>query len=60
MPDFVIRVKLKDVAEGDATTMAQDIWDREVDTLDEGDLVVEVLRVDLSGAQFDTGWEPQR
>jgi len=58
MPDFRIRVDVKDVARGDAEKIAQDIWDREADTLDPGDLTVSILEVSPQGAQFDTNWEP--
>lgn len=62
MPDFRLKVTIRDVAEGDATDVAQDIWDTHAESLDasRGDFMIEVLRVEPSGAQFDTGWEPNQ
>lgn len=59
MPDFRIIIDIKGVAFGDAESVAQDTWDRECETVDPGDFKVRIVRVDPSGAQFDTDWEPR-
>jgi hypothetical protein len=59
-PDFRIVIDLKDVTEGDVTTLAQQIWDKEADSFDAslGDFEMTIRKVSPEGAQFDTGWEP--
>ncbi|MFL5861123.1 MAG: hypothetical protein ACJ780_10120 [Solirubrobacteraceae bacterium] len=57
MPDFRVIVELKDVALGDAESIAQDIYDSHASTLDPGDLTVSVSQ-HLGGNWFDTGYEP--
>lgn len=55
-PVYVIFVTLKDVARGDATSLAQKIWDENSEELDaeQGDFAVSI-----SSDGFDIGWEPQ-
>jgi hypothetical protein len=59
MPDFRIIIDIKDVTDGDAEGVAQDIWDTHANDLDAklGDFKVRLLSVQ-SGAQFDTNWQP--
>jgi len=60
MPEFRVIVELKDVALGDAESIAQDIYDSHASTLDPGDLTVSVSQ-HLGGKPpwFDTGFEPE-
>lgn len=61
MPDFRIVIEMKDVAMGDAEDAAQSVWDEFAEPLDaaSGEFAVSIRRVEPSGAQFDTGWEPR-
>lgn len=60
MPDFRLIIDIKDVAEGDATSLAQAIWDENAESFDAslGDFQVSVQKVSDGAATFDTGWEP--
>lgn len=62
MPNFRITIDIKDVAEGDATDVAQEIWNTHAESLDasRGDFKIRVARVERVGAQFDIGWEPDQ
>jgi hypothetical protein len=60
MPDYRIIVTMKDVAMGDAESVAQDTWDEQATTLDEGDFIVEIQRTEGPGRWFDTDWEPRQ
>jgi hypothetical protein len=59
-PDYRVIIDLKEVAEGDVTSLAQQIWDREAESFDAnlGDFEMRILKVSPEGAQFDTNWEP--
>lgn len=61
MTEFEIRVRLKDVTEGDAQMVAQAIVDDHGDDLDydRGDMTVDVLTVQGT-ATFATDWTPTR
>jgi hypothetical protein len=60
MTDYVVKATLKDVGQGDAEDMAQDLYDQYAEELDadKGEFFVRVLRTQVSG-EFDTGWEPK-
>ena len=60
MADFRLIIDIKDVTEGDAEGVAQDIWDTHANDLDAalGDFKVRLLEVKGGGVQFDTNWEP--
>lgn len=55
MPDLTLTIVLKDVAEGDATSLAQDIWDSHADAYDasRGD-----FELHISKDGFPLDWEP--
>jgi hypothetical protein len=60
MSDFHrIIIDIKEVTDGDASSVAQEIWDKHAEELDAhlGDFEVRVLKVQ-GGAQFDTDWQP--
>lgn len=59
MNDFSLTIVVRDVAEGDATTLAQAIVDEHGEAFDAslGDFDVSVARMD-DGHAFDIGWEP--
>lgn len=56
MSDYTIRIDLKDVAEGDATDLAQQIHDEHGEAFDvaQGDFIVWVSKDGI-----DVGWEPR-
>jgi len=61
MPDYEIVVSIKDVAEGDATTVAQDIWERHALDLDAelGSFELRILEI-RSGNRYQVdSWTPQ-
>lgn len=60
MTTYEITIVMTDVAEGDATGLAQQIHDEHGEAFDAplGDFTVRVAKVN-AGAAFDTGWEPQ-
>lgn len=55
MANYTITVEMKDVAEGDATDLAQKIWDENAEELDaaRGDFAVHI-----SKDGFPVDWEP--
>jgi len=55
MADFTITIKIKDVAAGDAETLAQDIWDNNAESFDaaRGDFEIHISR-----EGFPHDWEP--
>ena len=57
MKEYRIIIRMRDVAEGDATSLAQKIWDEEAEGMDTGDFDISVAEYS-AGTQFDTGWEP--
>jgi hypothetical protein len=61
-PDYKVVISLKDVAEGDVTTLAHQIWDSEAESFDAslGDFEMRILKVSPEGAQFDIDWEPHQ
>jgi hypothetical protein len=54
--EYTITVRARDVAEGDATDLAQTIWDEHAEAFDaaNGDFTVTV-----SKDGFDIDWEPE-
>jgi hypothetical protein len=61
MPDFRLIIDVKDVADADASDLAQRIWDEHAEDLDAklGDFSINVLRFGPgSRLTFDTSWEP--
>lgn len=61
MPDYILTITIKDVAEGDATTVAQEIWDTHADGLDaaRGDFTIGVSQMTDGGRNsWPVDWEP--
>ena len=60
MADYEIHVHLKNVGEGDATDLAQEIYDANADDYDakNGEFDVSVHRVESSSSKFETDWSP--
>jgi len=59
MPNFRIVIDINDVAEGDATTLAQQIHDQHGESFDAslGDFKINVARISGNFA-FDIDWAP--
>lgn len=57
--NFRIVIDVRDVSEGDATDVAQRIWEAHAEDLDaaRGDFAISVLRAER-GSLFDTDWVP--
>ena len=55
MDDYVIRVDMKNVAEGDATEVAQNIWDENSEGYD----APSEFDVSISKDGFQLDWEPR-
>lgn len=60
MPDFEIRVQLKNVTVGDAEDVAQSVWDQFAEPLDAaiGEFGVTIHRVERANRP-DIHWEPR-
>lgn len=58
-PDFRVTIELRDVAVGDAVSLAQDVWDTHANNFDAklGDFEITVVKVNGPHA-FDVDWEP--
>jgi hypothetical protein len=59
MPEYRIEIDIKDVAEGDVTTLAQDIWDNNAESFDAklGDFALSIYKVDGSFTSI-VDWVP--
>jgi hypothetical protein len=60
MADYTITVVIKDVAEGDVTDVAQEIWDTHAAELDasRGDFAVTIARAGDGGGWYGVDWTP--
>jgi hypothetical protein len=58
-PDYRIVIELRDVAEGDATSLAQDVWDNHAVGFDAaaGDFEVTITKVE-GNFSSDIDWQP--
>jgi len=60
MPDYILTITIKDVAECDATSVAQEIWDTHAEGLDaaRGDFTIGISQATDRNA-WPVDWEPQ-
>jgi hypothetical protein len=58
--DYRITIEVKNVADGDVETIAQEVWDKYAEDYDanRGEFDVSVSRRE-NNSHFDTGWTPE-
>jgi hypothetical protein len=58
--EFVIAIRVRDVAEGDVTDLAQQVWDEHAESFDapRGDFELSISMVHPGGNSFPFEWEP--
>ena len=59
-PHYTITIQLKDVAEGDVTSLAQEIWDNNAADFDaaRGDFAMTIARAGDGGGWYGVDWTP--
>jgi hypothetical protein len=61
MTDYVVEIRLKNVAEGDAKSLAQDVYDTHGEEFDaaRGEFEVTISKHEYPGGPgFDVDWDP--